>query len=62
MGAERLEDAYAAVGVAEGHVVLAEDAQLDGVAVGFGQVLGTEDGHPESPQQLAHRRARAYPA
>ncbi len=57
-----VEDADPALGVAECHHILAEQTKADRVAIRSRQFLGDEGGHPEAPEQFAHRRARAYPA
>jgi hypothetical protein len=58
MRAERLDDADAAVGIAEGHQVLAQELDPNRRTIGFGEFLWQQGWQPEAAQQLAHRRAR----
>ena len=57
MRAVAVQHADLAGGIAEGDQVLAEDAELNGRAVGVGQLLGRAHRQPEAAEQLAHRRA-----
>jgi hypothetical protein len=57
MGAEGIEEADAAGGIADGDELLAEDVDADGSAVGAGELLGEGDGQPEAAEHLAHWRA-----
>ena len=57
----RLDQADAALAVAEGEQVFAEDGGALGRAVGPLQFAREQDGHPEAAEQIAHRRARPGP-
>ena len=58
MRAERLDDADAAVGIAEGHQVLAQELDPNRRTIGFGEFLWQQGWQPEAAQQLAHSRSR----
>ncbi len=57
MRAELVDKAGAALGVAEGDELLAEDLRAHRRAVGFGDLAGKQHRHPVAPHQLAHRGA-----
>jgi hypothetical protein len=50
------EHAEAPIRVAEGDQVLAEEAQANGCAVRFRQLLGEGGGNPVAAHELTHRR------
>ena len=62
VGAGLAEHAEAAVAVAEGDQVLAEQADADGVAVGTRHLLGQHRGDPVAAHHAAHRRVGLDPA
>src|SRR5437660_8511268 len=47
--------------IAEGHEILAEQADLPGWAVGLRQLRGGQERHPVLAEQVAHRRAAPDP-
>ena len=61
MRAELLDQADAALGVAERHEVLAEQADAGGRAVGLGDLAREQRGDPVHAHRIAHRRALADP-
>ena len=59
--AQFVQQADAAVGVAERDKVLAEQADAGGGTIGFGDFLGQQGRNPIAPHGIAHRRARPNP-
>jgi hypothetical protein len=59
MGAELLEEPDAALGVAEGHEILAQELHPDGRTVGRGQFPGEQRRDPVAPQRVPHGCAGA---
>ena len=61
MRAELLDQADAALGVAERQQVLAEQADARRRAVGFGDFAREESGDPVHAHRIAHRGALPHP-
>ena len=61
MRAEFLDQADAAVGVAERHQVLAEQADARRRAIGFGDLAREQRGNPVHAHRIAHRGALSHP-
>lgn len=55
MGAGLLDQTDAAVGIAEGDEILAEQLHTDGRAIGLRDLFGQECGQPVATEDLAHR-------
>ena len=56
-----VEDPDPSVAVAKRDQLLAQQTQLLGRTIGFGQLLFEQRGHPETAQHFAHRGARSDP-
>src|SRR6185312_10211779 len=59
--AEFVEQTDAALAVAEGDEVFAEQPHPYRCAIGLGNLAGQQRRHPIAPHRLAHRRARTDP-
>ena len=56
VGAEFVEHAHAPIGIAEGHEILAQQPDLDGIAIGLGDLLGQTGREPVPTHDPAHGR------
>ncbi len=58
VGAELVDEAELALGIAEGDETLAEQLQAHRRAIGFRQFLAEKRRHPVATEEIAHRRSR----